>query len=60
MSRLFDLSGDYLYFSTNRRFETSYSEVGDWGEFYFTNTGVLALLPLRNDVPSPWAPKNDV
>jgi len=59
-SPTFDLSGDYLYFSTNRRFDPSYSEVGDWGEFYFTNTGVLAVLPLRKDVKSPWAPKNDV
>lgn len=57
---VFDLSGDYLYFSTNRSFDTSHSEVSDWGEYYFANTGVLAVVPLRDDVPSPWATKNDV
>ena len=59
-SPTFDLSGDYLYISTNRNFRPSYSEVGDWGEFYFANTGVVAVVPLRAEVKSPWAPKNDV
>jgi tricorn protease len=55
----FDLSGDYLYFTTDRSFQPSYSETGDWGQYYFTNTGVMAVVTLRKDVKSPWAPKND-
>lgn len=55
----FDLSGDYLYFSTQRSISPSYGDLGDWGEHFFANSTVLAVLPLRKDVKSPWAPKND-
>ncbi|MBN2080706.1 PD40 domain-containing protein [bacterium] len=55
----FDLGGDFLYFVTDRAFQPVFSNVADWGEFYFVNTAILACAPLRADVEWPFAPKND-
>ncbi len=55
----FDLSGDFLYFGTERHFRPMFSAIGEWGEFFFTNTTVLACAPLRSDVKWPFAPEND-
>jgi len=59
MSPTFDTEGDYLFFSTHRNFRASYSPVGDWGDHFFVDTMVLAYVPLRADIESPFAPEND-
>lgn len=53
----FDMNGDYLYFLTQRNFDHAF---GDYDETYvFPHGTMLACVPLRNDVPSPYAGKND-
>jgi len=54
----FDLSGEYLYFATDRSFSPTFSSF-DQGTFVFTDATQLAVVPLRNDIASPFAPKND-
>ena len=54
----FDRKGDYLFFATNRKFESPVHD--DFGEsFVFSNTDMLAVVPLRDEVGSPWAPVSD-
>lgn len=54
----FDRKGDYLYFASNRDFTSPiYEDVGT--TFVYANTDILLLVPLRNDVGSPFAPKSD-
>jgi len=53
----FDPDDKYLYFLTNRDFTPSYSDIQ--GTFIYANSTKLAAISLRNDVPSPLAPKND-
>lgn len=54
----FDRKGDYLFFATNRHFaEPIYEDVGS--TFVYANTDTLAVVPLREKVGSPWAPKSD-
>jgi tricorn protease len=55
----FDLSGDYLYFSTNQGLEPVYSDVDDYDTYFFANSSRLGYLPLRKDVKSPFLPRND-
>lgn len=55
----FDKSGDFLYFATMRSFSPMYSNVNDWGDHFFANATVLAVMALRADVENPFAPKND-
>jgi tricorn protease len=53
----FDMNGDYLYFLTQRNFNHAF---GDFDETYvFPHGTMLACVPLRHDVPSPYAGKND-
>lgn len=55
---VFDPDGKYLYFTTNRVFAPVYSDFDDtWA---YNNSTELVAVPLRKDVPSPLAPKNDV
>jgi tricorn protease len=54
----FDPGGQYLYFLTDRTFRPLYS--GFEGTFIYANGTRVAAVPLRTDVPSPLAPKNDV
>ncbi|MBS0196699.1 MAG: PDZ domain-containing protein [Planctomycetes bacterium] len=55
---VFDHKGDFLYFSSNRIIDNPiYSDIE--GSFVYTGTQALYMAPLRNDVKSPWAPKND-
>ncbi len=55
---VFDPEGDYLYFVQERSFQPSYSTVIEgWA---YANTGKLVAVPLRGDVDSPLAPRNDV
>jgi tricorn protease len=54
----FDPEGKYLYFLTNRSFMPAYSNFDN--SFIYPNSTVLAAVPLRADVASPLAPRNDV
>lgn len=53
----FDRKGDYLYFRRRGHFSPLYGEIET--SFIYANTGQLALVPLRADVKSPFAPKSD-
>ncbi len=53
----FDSSGEWLFFTTARSLSPMFSEVDD--SFLFANTTVVAAVPLRADVKSPFAPVND-
>ncbi|MGE5236460.1 MAG: S41 family peptidase [Acidobacteriota bacterium] len=54
----FDPAGKYLYVLTDRSFKPSYSDLDN--SWIYANTGQVAAIPLRVDVPSPLAPRNDV
>src|SRR5208282_5241657 len=54
---VFDPDGKYLFFCTGRTFAPSYSELDE--TWIYANTSVLAAVPLRKDVLSPLAPRND-
>ena len=54
---MFDPDGKYLFFRTGRTFAPSYSELDE--TWIYANTSVLAAVPLRKDVLSPLAPRND-
>ena len=54
---VFDPEGKYLYFVTGRTFGPIYSELDP--TWIYANTANLAAVPLRKDVPSPTAPRND-
>jgi len=54
----FDRKGDYLFFSSHRDFSSPvYEDIGT--TFVYSDTDVLVVVPLRDDVGSPWAPKSD-
>jgi tricorn protease len=50
----FDLSGDFLFFSTQRNFEPAFSEVDN--TFIFHNSTEIAFTTLRKDIVSPFKP----
>lgn len=53
----FDREGDWLFFRRSATFEPLYSEMDD--SWIYANSANLCAVPLRTDVKSPWAPKND-
>lgn len=54
----FDRKGDYLFFASNRNFSSPlYEDVGT--TFVYSDTDTLFVVPLRDEVGSPWAPKSD-
>ena len=54
----FDRKGDYLFFASNRDITSpTYEDFGT--TFVYADTDVLAVVPLRDKVGSPWAPKSD-
>ena len=53
----FDPDGKYLYYVSGRTFEPSYGTDGTW---IYANTDNIVAVPLRVDVPSPLAPRDDV
>ena len=54
----FDRKGEYLFFASNRHFHRPiYEDLGN--TFVYTNTDVLVVVPLRDEVGSPWAPESD-
>lgn len=54
---VFDRKGDYLFFASKRTFSPTYSDLDT--TFIYMNTSMLAAVPLRADIASPWAPKSD-
>lgn len=54
---VFDPDGKYLYLRTGRSFNPIYSDLDS--SWIYANTLQLAAIPLRKDVPSPLAPRND-
>ena len=53
----FDRKGDYLYFTSRRKFSPTYSDLDS--SFIYKDSVVVLASPLRKDMPSPFAPKND-
>ena len=53
----FDPDGKYLYYISGRTFEPSYGTDLTW---IYANTDNIVAVPLRVDVPSPLAPRDDV
>ena len=56
-SPTFDRDGDWLYFTSDRRFAPSYSSLD--GTWIYDDSGVLIAVPLREDVESPWLAESD-
>lgn len=54
---VFDPDGKYLFFRTGRTFQPTYGELDN--SWIYVNSANLAAVPLRKDVPSPLAPRND-
>ncbi|MGB8166463.1 MAG: S41 family peptidase [Chthoniobacteraceae bacterium] len=54
---VFDPDGRYLYYRTKRWFDSIYSEFEP--TWIYANGQALIAVPLRKDVPSPLAPRND-
>ena len=54
---VFDPDGKYLFFRTGRTFSPDYSDMDS--TWIYANSAVLAAVPLRKDVLSPLAPRND-
>lgn len=53
----FDPDGKYLYLLTSRTFQPMYSNFDN--SWIYANSTTVAAVPLREDVPSPLAPRND-
>ncbi len=54
---VFDPEGKYLYYRTKRWFDPLYSEHEP--TWVYVGGHALVAVPLRNDAPSPLAPRND-
>ena len=54
---VFDPDGKYLYYFSNRTLEPIYSDIDD--TWIYPNTTKIVAVPLRGDVASPLAPRND-
>jgi tricorn protease len=55
---VFDPEGEYLYYLSDRSFEPIYSSFDR--TWIYTNPTKIVAVPLRGDVSSPLAPRNDV
>ncbi len=54
---VFDPDGKYLFYRTKRSFNAIYSEFEP--SWIYANSHGLIAVPLRDDLPSPLAPRND-
>ena len=55
---VFDRKGEYIYFSSNRKFSSpKYDDIGQ--SFIYTGTEVLLAMPLRADIEYPYLEKSD-
>ncbi len=57
MSPVFDPSGKYLFFYSNRSFKPVYSDIDD--TWVYPNSTEIHAATLRKDIKSPLAPKSD-
>jgi len=55
---VFDPEGEYLYYLSDRTFAPVYAEMDP--TWIYANTTNIVAVPLRADVASPLAPRNDV
>lgn len=55
---VFDPEGEYLYYLSDRTFAPIYAEMDP--TWIYANTTNIVAVPLRTDVSSPLAPRNDV
>ncbi len=55
---VFDPEGDYLYYLSDASYSPIYAELDP--SWIYANTTNLVAVPLRDDVPSPLAPRNDI
>jgi tricorn protease len=55
---VFDPEGEYLYYLSDRTFAPIYAEMDP--TWIYANTTNIVAVPLRADVASPLAPRNDV
>ncbi len=54
---VFDPAGNYLFYRSKRTFQAHYSDFDNtWA---YVNSHNIICVPLRKDMPSPLAPKND-
>jgi tricorn protease len=54
---VFDPAGNYLFYRSKRNFNAHYSDFDNtWA---YVNSHALICVPLRKDIPSPLAPRND-
>lgn len=56
-SPVFDPAGKFLFYKSTRSFSPLYSDLDN--TWIYPNSKVLIAVPLRKDVASPLAPKND-
>ncbi len=54
---VFDPDGKYLYYLSDRTLSPIYSDID--ATWVYPNTTNIVAVPLRSDVPSPLAPRND-
>ncbi|MEM9411131.1 MAG: hypothetical protein AAGA30_08465, partial [Planctomycetota bacterium] len=58
VSPTFDRKGEYIYFASNRVFNSpKYEDIGT--TFIYSGTQVLLAMPLREDIEYPLLPKSD-
>ncbi len=53
----FDREGKYLYYTTDNKFQATYASIDS--TFIYKDSTAIVCVPLRNDIESPFAPKND-
>lgn len=53
----FGPDGDFLYCLTDRHYSPSYSDFD--GTWIYANATQIAVIPLREDIPSPLGPRSD-
>ncbi|MFK7821366.1 MAG: S41 family peptidase [Planctomycetaceae bacterium] len=57
-SPVFDRKGDFIFYTSNRAFNSpKYEDTGT--TFVYSDTGVLVAIPLREDVKIPMLPSSD-
>jgi tricorn protease len=54
---VFDVDGDYLFMQSDRNFSPAYSAIDN--TWIYPNATEIFAIPLRKDVASPLAPRND-
>ncbi|MFM9959231.1 MAG: S41 family peptidase [Phycisphaerales bacterium] len=57
LSPAFDREGKYLYYTVDNKFQATYATIDS--TFIYKDSTAIVCVPLRNDIDSPFAPKND-